>query len=147
MISLPTVEHSLTSLDFLSSVPSNFCHPSRLKMSLRDYIAELWQIMAENNAPLSVIVCQVMGDASEIQICLAQLTKIMRSVSHQTEDFVGLSSNDKVVLVLPRTNVEEAANIADKIINYHTHQSAKLEIISVHPSANSQDISLLEKLA
>ncbi len=106
-------------------------HPSRLRMTLQDYLAHSCQKMATVNASLSIIIGKVDVSSPQSQINLDKLGKIMRSVTCQQEDFVGYRNPREVVLVLPHTSQIEANQIAQKITTQYGKECPKLQVMTL----------------
>jgi diguanylate cyclase (GGDEF)-like protein/PAS domain S-box-containing protein len=107
--------HRLATMDGLTQVAN--------RRSFDEYINQTWQEMQNIQAPLSLILCDIdyfkpyndryghqMGDD-----CLRQVARAISQAITNQQDFVARYGGEEFVVILPNTNLEGAAQIAEKI--------------------------------
>lgn len=140
----------INSSSYLSYIPTKTKtvdhHPSRLKMTIQDYLVQVWQKMKETEGCLSLIFAKIDKNCPQKRMKLDQLAKVMRSLVQGVDDFVGFGEEDEVIIILPKTDLGEAVQILYQIHNYYSDEVEKLEVISANPQENSTIQPLLSKI-
>ncbi|NES85229.1 MAG: diguanylate cyclase, partial [Moorea sp. SIO2B7] len=106
----------------------NLCYLDELtqlanRRYLNDYLAEIWQMLGEQMAYLSVILCDIdffklyndkyghlAGDD-----CLQKVAKTIRDCAKRSSDLAARYGGEEFAIVLPYTDAENAVQIAEEI--------------------------------